>query len=132
MLWNLATQFKVTSAETDLALHKKIILCQFIMGKFPDKGIDELMAAAENISEFHSSTGDEETPTTHKASARIGKTYTRPDFPIVGDDDDLLIDERIETKPKAVYKAKIRIHGYRRAEPRLPIGDDIELDLLDE
>lgn len=48
------------------------------------------------------------------------------------DDDDLLIDECIETKTIAVYKAKIRIYGYRQAKPMLPIGDDIELDLLDE
>ena len=45
----------------------------------------------------------------------------------IDEDDDLLIDERIETKPKAVYKTRIRIHGYHRAKPSLPIGDDITL-----
>ena len=50
----------------------------------------------------------------------------------IDEDDDLLIDERIETKPKAVYKAKIRIHGYHRAKPSLPIGDDLDVNLLDE
>jgi hypothetical protein len=48
------------------------------------------------------------------------------------EDDDLLIDERIDTKPNAVYRAKIRIRGIQRAKPMFPIGYDPEMDLLDE
>ena len=134
--WTLKNQFEVTSTDVDVdsALRKKFILCWFILREFPNEGLDELIESVRDIWEFYDTDVEDEThmlPVSWKTKAGIDETYTRPVSPIV-EDEDLLIDERIETKPKAVYKAKVRIRSFHRAKPLLPIGDDIEMDLLDE
>ena len=77
---------------------------------------------------------EEDTPILPKSetrSAEFKSAVARQALSIV-EDDEILIDERIETRPKASYQTRARIHGVRRAEPSRPIGDDIEYDFLDD
>ena len=87
--WDQVTQSEATSAEADAILHKKIILCWLIIHRFPDEGVLELIESVGEIWEFYSHREEETllTPGLWKTKAKLGKTYIRPTFPVVEDED---------------------------------------------
>ena len=72
-------------------IYKKFGVCWFIIRKIPSIGIDELIKSVHDIEEFYrlrEEAGPPISPITWKTKANLGKTYVRPVFPIVEDEDE--------------------------------------------